>query len=273
MKFEINKVYNCDNLELMKIIPNNFIDLIYCDVLFGTGNNFKDYQDLNPIKKIIDKFYTPRIQEMYRLLKDTGSIYIHCDWRINHWIRLILDDVFGYDNFRNEIIWVLKGIAGYKSLSNSFIRGHDTIFYYFKKQIAFNKKYFPYDKEQLKRFVGIDENERRYKTITKTKRLYLDKTKGVPISDVWSDIANFQIIVNSKEKTGYYSQKPKKLLERIIKASSNEDDVIADFFCGSGTTLVMAKELNRNFIGCDISEKAVKITNKRLENKKLVGFL
>jgi len=102
------KLYTCDNLELLKLLSDNQIDLIYCDILFGTGKKFKYYTDLKPTKKIIADFYIPRIKEMHRVLKDYGSIYIHCDYRINHWIRMIMDDCFGYDNFRNEIIWYYK---------------------------------------------------------------------------------------------------------------------------------------------------------------------
>ncbi|MFA7204507.1 MAG: DNA methyltransferase [Candidatus Caldatribacteriota bacterium] len=113
-----------DNLELMQQMPDNYIDLIYCDILYGTGRNFKDFQDLKADKQIIDEFYVSRIKEMYRILNDMGSIYLHMDWRISHWIRLILDDVFGYKNFRNEIIWSYKsGGASKKKFSSK----HDNI--------------------------------------------------------------------------------------------------------------------------------------------------
>ena len=109
MNIEMNKIHCCDNLELMSKIEDNTIDLIYSDVLYGTGKNFGDYQDLKLERKIIEEHYIPRIKKMHRILKDTRSIYIHCDWRINHWIRCIMDDVFSYNNFRNEIVW------GYRS--------------------------------------------------------------------------------------------------------------------------------------------------------------
>ena len=102
---ELNNTYCMDNLELMKQIDDNSIDLIYCDILYGTGKKFKDYKDLKPQKDIIEEFYIPRIKEMYRILSDTGSIYLQMDYRISHWIRCIMDDLLGYENFRNEIIW------------------------------------------------------------------------------------------------------------------------------------------------------------------------
>jgi site-specific DNA-methyltransferase (adenine-specific) len=94
-----------DNLEFMKSIEDNSLDLIYCDILYGTGRKFSDYQDLKPIKSDIEEHYIPRLKEMYRILKDTGTIYLQMDTKINHWIRCIMDDIFGYDNMRNEIIW------------------------------------------------------------------------------------------------------------------------------------------------------------------------
>ena len=95
----------CDNLELMATIPNNTIDLIYCDILYGTGKDFMDYKDLYPMREIIEEHYLPRLKEMHRILKNTGSIYLQMDSRISHWVRCLLDEVFGYGNFRNELIW------------------------------------------------------------------------------------------------------------------------------------------------------------------------
>lgn len=96
---ELNKTYCLDNLELMKQIPNNHIDLIYCDILYGTGKKFKDYIDLKPIKQVIEEFYIPRLQEMHRVLKDTGTIFLQMDFRIVHWIRCIMDDIFWLQQF------------------------------------------------------------------------------------------------------------------------------------------------------------------------------
>ena len=117
----------CDNLELMAEMQDNTVDLIYCDILYGTGRKFKDYQDLKPIRSEIESHYVPRIKEMHRILKSTGSIYLQMDTRINHWMRCIMDDIFGYDNFRNEIIWGYKtGGASKKEYSKK----HDVILFY-----------------------------------------------------------------------------------------------------------------------------------------------
>jgi DNA modification methylase len=206
-----------------------------------------------------------RLKLMHGLLSDEGSIYVHCDWRVNSYIRLILDEIFGKENFQREIIWTLAGVSGYKSLVNGFVRGHDSILYYAKsKECIFNKKFLEYDDAQLKRFSKIDEDGRRYKPITSTRRLYLDTSNGIPISDVWSDIASFQTVVNSPEIMDYPTQKPEKLIKRIIEASSNEGDLIADFFCGSGTTLAVAEKLGRKWIGTDLGKFSIHTTRKRL---------
>jgi len=246
------KLYCCDNLELMKTLQDNYIDLIYCDILYGTGRNFDDYQDLKCDRKIIEEHYIPRLKEMYRVLKNTGSIYLQMDTRINHWMRCLMDDVFGYDNFRNEIIWSYNWGGRSKT---KFAQKHDTIFFYSKT----NNYNFYTDKIRIP-----------YKTIvsekTKNPLVNRDKlNKGQIPTSVWTDITI--IHTNSKEakENKYNTKKPEKLLERIIKASSNENDLVADFYLGSGTTAIVCKNLNRNFIGCDISEKAIEISKNRVE--------
>lgn len=206
-----------------------------------------------------------RLMLMRDLLAEDGSIYVHCDWRVVGYIRLILDEIFGKTKFQREIIWHLKGVSGYKALVNSFVRGHETIFYYAKgENPIFNKNYLPYDEKQLKRFTKIDEDGRQYKPITKTKRIYLDESQGVPISDVWSDIATFQTIVNSPEILDYPTQKPEALLNRVLEASTNKNDLVCDFFCGSGTTLAVAEKLGRKWIGSDLGKFSIHTTRKRM---------
>lgn len=262
-----------DNLEFMKTLPSESIDLIYGDILFGTGKKFTDYQDLKPNRKVIEEFYIPRVEEMYRILKKTGSIYTQMDYRIVHWTRQILDDIFGYENFINEIIWHYSQ-GGKNKLG--FGRKHDNILFYSKniKKVHFNADniripFTPHKQDKSNKSyggkMGIDEDGRNYveKWGTGNKKLYryyLDVGK-VP-EDVWSDVNSIQS--GCKERRGYDTQKPKALLERIIKASSNEGDIIADFFCGSGTSGVVAKELKRKYILCDINPKAIEITNSRL---------
>jgi len=254
-----------DNLELMKTIESNTIDLIYCDILYGTGRKFTDYQDLKPIRSEIESHYIPRIKEMHRILKPTGSIYLQMDTRINHWIRCIMDDIFGYDKFRNEISWWYKR---WSNISFGFQKMHDVILFYSKDKSKFNIQYQDYAKPN-----GIEDTVRgmidgklvRLKNEDGSYKKRETENKGVPLHDVW-EIQHIQ--PTAKERLGYDTQKPKVLVERIIKASSNEGDLVADFYMGSGTTAEVCKELNRNFIGCDINPRAVEITLQRLNDAR-----
>jgi DNA modification methylase len=243
-----------DNLELMKQLPDNSIDLIYGDILYGTGKKFEDYNDnLWKTPQEAVEWYRPRLEEMYRILKNTGSIYLHMDYRLVHYIKVEMDKIFGIENFQRDIIWRIGWVSGFKSRAKNWIRNHDNILFYTKSdKFTFNKLYIPYPEGYVRR----DGKK--------------PKGKGMPIEDTWNcseldELNSIQIMSFSKEKVGYDTQKPKKLIKRIIKASSNEGDVVFDPFMGSGTTLVVAKELNRNYIGCDIQEKAVKITKERLK--------
>jgi len=227
-----------DNLELMKTIESNTIDLIYCDILYGTGKNFGDYKDLKPIRSEIESHYIPRLKEMRRILKPTGSIFLQMDSKINHWIRCILDDVFGYDKFVNEIVW-LYGAGGFNK--ELFCNPkHDTIFAYTKTDMYTNNK-------------------------------LTDNTHGARLKSWWrinsiADKSGYLKIDN--EVPLYRTQKPIELIKQIILMASNEGDLVADFYLGSGTTAEVCKDLNRNFIGCDINPRAVEITLQRL-NKAL----
>lgn len=245
-----------DNLELMAEMKDNTVDLIYCDILYGTGRKFKDYQDLKPKREIIEEHYIPRIKEMHRILKDTGSIYLQMDEKINHWIRCIMDDVFGYDNFRNNIIWQYNR---WTATSKDFQKLHDCILRYTKtKQFIFNVEYKDYTEGSKKR------KENKLHRFKDGEKYLVTETKGVAQNDVWVDIPFLPPSCNERKKVGYKTQKPKALIERIIKASSNEGDLVADFYGGSFTTAEVCKDLNRNFIGCDISEKAVQIGHARV---------
>ena len=248
--FEKNKLYKCDNLELMEVIPSETIDLIYCDILYGTGRNFGDYQDLKPIRSEIEAHYLPRLKEMHRVLKSTGSIYLQMDTRINHWMRILMDDVFGYDKLLAEIIWYYDNGGGRR---NTFVnKKHDVIITYSKTEsFTYNMILEPYKETSGYAKGGIVNNGKKY----------MPNKNGKNADDVWC-----MPILNpmSNERIGYPTQKPKALIERIIKASSNEGDMVADYYLGSGTTAVVCKELNRNFIGCDINPKAIELTKTRL---------
>lgn len=247
-----------DNLELLLSQPDESVDLIYCDILYGTGRNFGDYQDLKPIRSEIEAHYLPRLKEMHRVLKSTGSICLQMDTKINHWIRCLMDDVFGYENFQNEIVWCYESSGKSKS---KYSQKHDVILFYSKsKNFTYNEQYIKSEKN-ISRYNKIDENGNKYYMRSgKYKVVY----KGLkPVTDCFLDLPF--LTNNANERNGYPTQKPKALIERIIKASSNEGDTVADYYLGSGTTAVVCKELNRNFIGCDINPKAIEITNARLD--------
>lgn len=242
------------------------VKCIYIDPPYNTGSDSFKYNDnFNHSSWLV--FMRNRLHLAKKLLTEDGSIYVQIDNNELHYLKVLMDEIFGSENFQREIIWVLKGVSGYKSLIQNFVRGHETILFYTKsKNFVFNKLYLPYSKEQIARFSSIDENGRKYKTITKDRRLYLDEAKGLPISDVWDDIASFQTVVNAEEITGFATQKPEKLIERIINASTNENDIVCDFQLGSGTTAAVAHKLNRQWIAIEQMDYIKSITSKRLKN-------
>jgi len=239
-----------------------------------------------------------RLILMRDLLADDGSIYVHCDWRVNAYLRLVLDEIFGQQKFLNQIVWVYGETArGAKAISSQFARNHDEILYYRKsEQSLFSgdyiyRTYSP--KEARKAGFRQDEENRWFKTSprgdytdesirqleeegrihrTRTGRIrikyFLESQDGfviekVPAGDSWMDIPDAMHIPQA-ERLGYPTQKPEALLERIIKASSNEDDLVADFFCGSGTTAAVAEKLNRKWIVSDLGKFAIHTTRKRM---------
>lgn len=253
-----------NNLEFMQSIESNKLDLIYCDILYGTGRNFGEYQDLKPIRSEIESHYIPRIKEMKRILKDSGCIYLQMDTRINHWLRLICDEIFGYDNFRNEISWCYNSQGKTKKQWN---KKHDVILYYTKTEnFVFNSDIVKDSISDLtyKRFKKEIDTTGFYTVLKNGKRTQYSLTDGSLPKDWFEDVT--YISRDNKELTGYPTQKPKELLKRLILSCTNENDLVGDFYLGSGTTAVVCKELNRNFIGCDINEKAIALTNERLNN-------
>ena len=210
-----------------------------------------------------------RLKLMHGLLADDGSIYVHCDWRVSAFMKLVLDELFGKDNFQREIIWSIETSSGFKAQADNWIRGHDTVYYYSKNpNPIFNKQFLPLDDKTVKRYDKIDADGNKYKVYYNKngteRRVHLDKSKGRPLTDTWTDIVGFQTINNTGEYLYYPTQKPELMLERIIKASSNEGDLVADFFCGSGTTLAVAEKLSRKWIGSDLGRFSIHTTRKRM---------
>lgn len=195
---------------------------------------------------------TVRLSELHRILNPTGSLYLHCDPTASHYLKLILDQIFGVKNFRNEIAWCYRagGVPrkGYPSK-------HDIIFFYTKgKEFTFNHEYVPYTEGTLKR------------GLTQVKGKYFEKglrAEGTPIQDWWSDLRKV-LSPTAKETLGYPTQKPLSLLERIIKISSNKGDIVLDPFCGCGTTIDAAEKLNRRWLGIDVTWLAIDLVEKRL---------
>lgn len=213
------------------------------------------------------KMIYPRLILMKELLSERGSIYVHIDWHIGSYMKVILDDIFGKENFVNEIIWYYRrwNIAG-----SSFATNHDTILYYGKNKSnrVYNQLYIPKSEKssaQGKSWKSvIDENGVRHSIMTD------EPTKGVPMPDVW-DVSMINPV--AKERIGYATQKPEALLERMIKASSNEGDLVCDFFGGSGTTAAVAEKLGRRWITCDIGKPASLVMRKRFIDQEVNPFL
>ena len=250
-----NSVYNGDSLKILSNrneFLDNSINLIYADPPFFTNRNFGEYDDRwESIEKYIS-WITSILKELHRILKETGSIYLHCDWHASHYIKVEMDKIFGYNNFRNEIIWQYQ--AGSNS-NRDFGRKHDTILRYSK-----SNNYVFYSDSIREQYAHatlerLNFNGAREKNIDKV----ISRGGKVP-TDVWYYPT---IQGNSKEKINYPTQKPEQLLERIIKASSNINEIVLDPFCGSGTTLAVAKKLERKWIGIDKSKKACEISEKR----------
>lgn len=232
-------------------------------------------------------FMHERLVLMRDLLAEDGSIYVHCGWRVQPHLRQILDEIFGADRFLCQIVWKRSSIR--KAASKKWLSVDDMLLLSTKSaKYVFNTIYLPYSEEYKKRFNQEDSHgkfywidigtysQERLESLKREGRVrfpenpnanprikhYLHEGKGVQPDNVWTDIApiNSQAI----EATGYATQKPEALLERIIKASSNKGDLVADFFCGSGTTLAVAAKLGRRYFGCDINPEAVSLALARL---------
>ena len=268
MEIKLNQIYLSENLEFLQSLDSEFIDLIYIDPPFYSGVDYNEFSDIWGSLEDYLNFIRVRINEMYRVLKNSGSFYCHCDANAGFDLKLLCDNIFGRANFRREIIWNVGSVSGFKSQVKGWVRQHDTILFYSKSNdFTFNKLYIPYKQDYIKKmFRYKDENGRIYRKRRGGKQ-YLDEKPGNLLGDVWNDIYSYQTRTRSKEYLGYPTQKPIKLLERIILASSNEGDIVADFFCGTGTTLAAAKKLKRKWIGIDNNPKAIELCKRRLELK------
>ena len=299
MAASANKLFVGDNLDVMRGLNSHSVDLIYLDPPFnskriysapigvGKGKKKKEvlasfhdiwnwnddvderllayadkHADLFSYIQVVGNihgaamkayltFMAQRIIEMHRVLKDSGSLYLHCDQTAGHYLKLILDLVFGKHNFRNEVIWCYDGPSSPKM--KQFARKHDAILFYANRELN------TWNWEAVAE-VYADTSTRAFSSASKWGK----RTKYLERGKYPTDYFNIPSLKNTKERTGYPTQKPLALLDRIIKASSNEGDVIMDPFCGCATTCVAAQNLNRNWIGIDISEVAAKLVAERL---------
>ena len=282
MEIHNGRVLEGDNLILMQELINEGVevDLIYVDPPYGIKIDEKfgmpSWNSLNEPKNRVDEIINiellcskgecnylrwlyPRLVLMRKLLSERGSIYLHIDWHVGHYVKLMMDDIFGKDNFQNEIIWHYKNSA-LKAKSKKFRQNTDNIYYYAKNKGGhiWNDifvKCEPYEASKHKFNPVTKKAERLRNENGKIDYFIVDKKKQDNL---------FQInALNSAENTKYDTQKPKELIEKFIKASSNEGDLVADFYLGSGTTAEVCKDLNRNFIGCDINPRAVELSKVR----------
>ncbi len=262
---KLNTVYLAENLEFLRKLNSEFIDLIYIDPPFYTGVDYKEFDDKwNSLEDYLH-FMELRVKEMHRLLKSSGSFYCHSDANAVFDLKLLCDNIFHKKYFRREIIWNVGSVSGFKSQVKGWVRQHDTILYYTKSDIyTFNKQYIPYKKDYIKKMFRYKDEDGRIYRKRRGGKQYLDEKPGNAVGDVWNDIYSYQTRTRSKEYLGYPTQKPEKLLERIILSSSNEGELIADFFCGTGTTLAVANKLKRKWIGVDNNQKAIDLCKERL---------
>ena len=268
------ELFQGDCIDIIRELSADSINLVYLDPPFFTRKTHRlltrdrkrafSFDDVWSSQSEYAGFLHDRLKEIKRVLHPAGSIFFHCDRNATHIVRFLLDELFGAGNFRSEIIW------HYRRWSNSqenLLPAHQTIFYYTKSDsYTFNTVYRDYSAA-----TNVDQILQRRKRDAHGKSVYdRDENgdfipggskKGVPLSDVWHIP---YLNPKAKERVGYPTQKPVLLLERIIRLASNENDLILDPFCGSGTTLVAATLLNRRSIGIDISSDAIEISQRRL---------
>jgi DNA modification methylase len=293
----MNQLILGDNLDVLRKMDSESVDLIYLDPPFFSNRNYEViWGDEGEIRSFRDRWsggidhyiawLKERVIEMHRILKSTGSIFLHCDWHANSHIRVfILDKVFGEQNLRNEIIWYYRR---WTNVSKQFQNMHDTIFWYSKSnKYPFNKNGFKPSLSQLKKFEkGWDQNvvkdgkgnkitqyiiynkekfEKNCKPI-KDARLVYRETNELKVAP--PDVLEIPIINSqSHERIGYPTQKPEELLHKLIFTTTNEGDTVLDPFVGGGTTIAVADKLNRNWIGVDQSVQAIKVAEMRLQNQ------
>ncbi|MGV0984658.1 MAG: site-specific DNA-methyltransferase [Limnohabitans sp.] len=271
------------------------VDLIYIDPPFDSKADYRTKVTLPGVEieqkpTVIEQFaysdtwsdgtasylamITPRLILMRELLADTGSIYVHLDWHVGHYVKLVLDEIFGKNNFRNEVVWSYFGFK--RSTSKKFPQKHDTIFLYSKgSDYHWKTQYKPHSPEYLKRFKPDETGRLCRSDVNPTgggsRKIYLDEVEGDIVDSVWDDIPPVNPV--AKERVDYSTQKPEKLLERVINAACPTNGLVADFNGGSGVTAAVAERLGRRWITTDLGKPSCMIMRKRLIDQEAKPFL
>jgi site-specific DNA-methyltransferase (adenine-specific) len=271
-----NQVLLGDCLALLEELPSESVSLIYLDPPFFTQKKHslksrenKTHYEFEDSWESLDhyiSFMRVRLIQMKRVLKTNGALFLHCDTYASHHLRVLLDEIFGVGNFNSEIIWTYKR---WTNASRGLIPAHQTIYYYTKsKDYTFNTLFGAYSETtNVDQILQLRQRDKdgvtKYLTNEFGEIQFSDKKAGVPLGDTW-EIPFLN--PKARERVGYPTQKPLLLLERIIELASNPGEIVLDPFCGSGTTLVAAKLLGRNFIGYDRSQAAVELAKSRIMN-------
>jgi site-specific DNA-methyltransferase (adenine-specific) len=332
--FSLQTIYCGDNLDKLSRMPAKCVDLIYIDPPFNSNRNYevfwgeaketRRFEDRSESTKANIDFMRPRCEQLARVLKTTGSFYYHCDWHASHYVKVMLDRIFGENNFRTEIVW--KRSTSHGNVSRNYGTLFDSIFFYAKSDnYTWNQQYADYSPEYIKtKFVYKDDNGRVWRSVTLRNpsprpnlhypftasngvtyqphpngwscnlarmekydregrlhfpakpggqlnlKMYLDELKGVKLQNTWMDIPAVNSQAIERKRIGYPTQKPRPLLERIIRTSSDPDDIVLDAFCGCGTALEAAQRLDRRWIGIDISPTACRVMSERLRRECLL---
>ncbi len=263
-----NLIIKGNNLIALHSLKSQFrgkVKLIYIDPPYNTGSDSFGYND-NFNHSSWLTFMKNRLTTAHELLSNDGSIYIQLDYNEVHYCKVLMDEIFGRENFQREVIWDISVLSGYKTKTNNWIRGHESLLFYSKTpDFYFNKLTTAHDEKYLARFNKVDENGEKYFDGRGERRYLRDViAKGKAIGDVWSDIMSFQQLPTSKEKLDFDTQKTESLLERIISSATQEGDIVLDFFSGSGTTASVAHKLKRQWIAIEQLESQVDILSKRV---------
>lgn len=287
-------IFNDDNLNVLRTMQEGTVNLIYCDVLYNTGKNFDDYSDdLGSPEEAIN-WYRPRIKEMKRVLTPNGSIFIHCNWRLDSYLRILMDEIFGTECFRNRIYRKHSEERGFYSNFDSQV---DIILYYVKDPTDFvfhevldkTQRIIPLfengfmksrseSRSMCETTINLGEKNKHWLVSPKQFEQMVQKNEVVlidglpyrftfvkPIGNLWSENDMLDSYTRTDLAEAYDTPKPDAVLERIITICSNPGDTVADFFLGGGTTAVIAKKLGRRGIFCDISLKACKVSAEKLD--------